>query len=281
MNEQNSINHFYDEFEAELYDWRELEAKVFRYILDNPLHFGLGHFRDRDECADFLGWMYPRLSASIKKYVRNKATFDTYINSVIRYAIKEYRSKQYNFYESESNAWDEKSHELYVEENEMAYGPPVTIKETPGNHEKLRNAKQMLILLLKTYYFLNDDIVSRVASLIDIQEDEIYDKIHKLRQVRMKTEARIKMLCEHSSAQYFRYIKNEKRLRTLEKGSPHYNGIKARIRMQRTRLYRIRQRLRRIRCNASNLQIAQVLGLSKSTVDATMSCIKNNASKVS
>jgi hypothetical protein len=281
MDQLQSINQFYAEFEARLFDGRELEAKVFKYILDNPLHFGLGHFRHKDECADFLGWMYPRLSASIKKYVRGTATFDTYIIGTIRFAFKEYRAKQLHFYEYESNAWGEKSRELYVEEREMEYGPPVIIKEPEEKHEKFRNTRQMLILLLKTYYFLDDDIVSRAATRVGLQEDEIHDMIHKLREIRAKSEERIKMLCEHCNAQYFRYIKNEKRLRSLEEDSPYYKGVKDRVRMQRTRFLRIRQRLRRVRCNASNLQVARVLGLSKGTVDSAMAFVKSSALKVS
>lgn len=284
MSEQRTLNRFYDEFEAGLYDERELEAKIFKHILDEPYHFGLEHFRDRNECGDFLGWIYPRLSACIKKYVRDTATFETYINATLRFSTKEYLVKQYNFYESETNAWDEKSHDLFVEENEMKYGLPIKIeeeKEPENDNEKFNNARNLLILLLKSYYFLSPDIISDVASSTGLQEDEIYNMISQLRQMRRKSEARVNMLREYTYTQYFRYISNEKRLRSIDEESPRYNDIKKRIRMQRERFHRTRKRLGRVKCGASNLQVAQVMGLPKSTVDSAIRLVRRSMEEAS
>ncbi|MDR3301418.1 MAG: hypothetical protein LBT01_02650 [Spirochaetaceae bacterium] len=280
------INIFYAEYKAKVFDKRELEAKIFQYVLENPEYFGLCFYKDKDERTDFMCWLYPRMHKSIDRFKQGDATFDTYINSIVRYADKEFRGKRSFRYETESAIWDESVYDMMAAEEEAVYGLDSNAQlELRGKSEKslckndkpqktIANPKQTLILLLKSYYFVTDDLIERIAPSLGLTQKEIFEMIDELHSMRLGTEAKIQALKQRCFSQHFRCISIEKRLRNTDKDSIYYKTLNDKIKLHRTRLIRMRQRLKCMRIDASNRQVAQVLGVSKGTVDANLHAIK-------
>ncbi|MDR2864741.1 MAG: hypothetical protein LBV68_03920 [Spirochaetaceae bacterium] len=283
---EKPVNILFKKYKAGLFDKKELEAKIFIQILENPGSFGLLRYRDKSERADFLCWLYPRMSKSIEKFESTIASFDTYINSIVRYADKEFRGMKFSHYETECVIWDEKAHELSVSETEAAYCPdqgfeacadenyPALLPLRKGETVNITNPKQALVLLLKSYYFLTDDLIACIAPCLGMDKNEIYKLTDQLHKLRFRTERKIRSLREGCFFQHFRCMSFEQKLNYTEKDSIHYEILSEKIKVHRERLVRMRRRLKNMRVEASNSQIARVLGIAKGSVDSNLYAIK-------
>jgi hypothetical protein len=284
--QEKPINSFYEQYKAGVFDKRELEAKIFQYVLENPEYFGLYFYKNKDERADFLCWLYPRMNKSIDRFEQGNACFDTYINSLVRYADKEFRGKRGLRYETETAVWDESAYEMMAAEEEAVYSPgsdaqlelqeksEKALCKNGRTDKRISNPRQTLILLLKSYYFVTDDFIARIAPSLGMSQKEIFEMIDALHSMRLEKEEKIRALKERCFSQHFRCISIEKRLHNTDKDSVYYKTLTDKIKMHRTRLIRMRQRLKNMRIDASNSQVAQVLGVSKGTVDANLFAVK-------
>jgi biotin operon repressor len=275
------INSFYENYKMGLFDKRELEAKLFQFILDNPDYFGLYFYkRDKDELRDFLCWLYPRLSKSIDRFERRVACFDTYLNSVVRYGEKEFRRRQGFCYGTDYAVCNVGANEMIAAETEAVYGPdPEPEPEPPVSgaaYKTVSNPRQTLTLLLKSYYLVTDDFVERVAPSLGMTQQAIFKMIDELRALRREKERKPRELRERCFHLHFRCVSFEKRLHDMDKGDECYQPLYDKIESCRSRLVRMRQRLKNMRIEASNKEIAQVLGVTKGTVDANLYAIKQH-----
>ncbi|MDR3325149.1 MAG: hypothetical protein LBS82_04085 [Spirochaetaceae bacterium] len=276
------VNRFYDDYRAGLLDKRELEAKIFRYILEHPECFGLCSYkRNKDDHTEFLCCLYPRINKSIEKFEQSAACFDTYINSIVRYADKEYRRKQVLHYETEYAICNEGAYEMMAAETEAVYGAgsDSLLEEDDKTHKPISNPRQTLILLLKAYYRVTDDFIERVAPSLGIDKQEIFRMTDALREMCSAKEKKARALRERCFSQHFRCISFEKRLHAMSKDSAYYEPLRDKLQKHHARLARMRQRLKNMRIAASNRQVAQVLGVSKGTVDASLHAIKRRAGR--
>jgi biotin operon repressor len=290
--DEKPLNQFYNEYRAELFDKREFEAKIFKHILTSKLAFGLIHYRNKDECVDFLCWLYPRFSKAIEKYKSDKACFDTYVNSIVRMADREYRIRAFYRQDKENAAWNEKARDLVLDEEDAASnaeehvmtgytdtdagraGFPDTKKK--ANIKNITNPRQVLMLLLKSYYFAHENLVIGIAPSLGMTSAELWKMINQLHMMRRQNEEKMNSLRERCFLQYFRCISCENRLRLAEKDSNQYIMLSDKARRQRIRLTGMRNRLKHMRIEASNQQIADILGIPKGTVDSTIHLIKRN-----
>jgi hypothetical protein len=263
--DEKPLDKFYAEYRAGRIDKRELEAQIFKHVLENKSAFGLIHFRSKDECADFLCWLYPRLTLAVERFKPGeKACFNTYINSIMRMADKEYRIRSFYSYDTEKSAWKEEAHDFVLAENEPVYNP-----DENENREikKLVNPRQALILLLKSYYFVQDNLINGIAPSLGLTNTELRKMINALHTMRQPCEEKMRILRERCFLQYFRCITFEKRLSYAEKGTEKHTILINKVEKHRLRLMSMRHRLKNMRVEASNKQIAQILGMSKSKVD--------------
>jgi hypothetical protein len=128
---------------------------------------------------------------------------------------------------------------------------------------------------LKAYYYVTDDFVERAAPCLGMAKQEIFKMMDELRALRFEKEVEIRALRERCFSQHFRCISAEKKLHGIGKESVYYKPLHDRTERRRTRLVRMRKRLKNMRTAASNRQVAQVLGVSKGTVDASLHAIKH------
>jgi biotin operon repressor len=225
------------------------------------------HGRKRD-LSDFLAWLYPRIAKAIINYRDNGSSFDAYINSSVNSAYKEYQSIMHIHKMTEKTVWTFKEHEK-LEENEALYlaenddeGPP------PFCH--VQNPRQILILLLKSYYFLSDDFISRIAPALGMDKENINMLIVELRELRAEREQEIHDLRERVYAQFYRCLSFQSNAASAASNSAlekrYLNCLERGIK----RLNAMRETLRTLHADASNKEIAKVLGISKGTVDASL-----------
>jgi hypothetical protein len=145
---------------------------------------------------------------------------------------------------------------------------------TPGQNPAI-NSRQILFLLLKSYYFISDDFLDRIVPIVGIKKKTLNNMINKLRELRSDREEEIRGLQERIYCQFYRCITFEKRLSAVQENSAHYAKMKSRVERARFRLTAMRKRLTGIRLNATNRQIAQVLGIPKGTVDSNLYMLKS------
>lgn len=260
------------------YTWGDLEKRqfeglIFEYVLEKYQCFHLYDW-DKDDYIDFLCWLYPRMSRAIDNYRETGSSFEAYISALIRWSAREYRSRQADHQVTEYAAWALRSSELAVHESEPEYLPLEPQQQT------VINPRQILFLLLKSYYFVSEDFLDRVAPCLGMEKKQLSDIVCKLRELRTDREEEIRSLQEQIHCQFYRCITFEKRLTAVPETSAHYAKMRSRLARARARLETMRKRFAGIRLDATNRQIAEVLGIPKGTVDSTLSILKNRMNRI-
>jgi hypothetical protein len=254
-------------------DKKQLEGLIFEYILENYQCFHLYDW-EKDDYVDYLCWLYPRMSRAIDNYQETGSTFEAYIAALVRWSAKEYRSRLADHHITERAAWTLRSSEAAACDSEPEYLP---LESNPG---KVVNPRQILLLLLKSYYFVSEDFLARAAPQLGMKKKQLSGMVHKLRELRMDREEEIRTLQERIYCQFYRCITFEKRLNAVPESSAHYAKMKSRLKRARSRLETMRKRLTGIRRDATNRQIAEVLGIPKGTVDSNLSALKNRIKRI-
>jgi hypothetical protein len=139
--------------------------------------------------------------------------------------------------------------------------------------EKFRmvhNPKQVLALLLKSYHYLSDDFLQRAAPALGMDVDKLRGMVDEIRNHRLAEEEKIRMFRERVYCQFYRCIAFEKRLISLPPGSGMREKMRAKAERARKRLRSMRKTLAGMKVEASNWQIAHVMGVSKGTVDSNL-----------
>jgi hypothetical protein len=247
---------------------KELESGIFKFALDNRKEFRPYKWSE-EEYMEFICAFYPRLSRAIDNYRETGASFDAYIGSLIRWGIKETRSRQMDRHIVEYACWQAKAlDEAAVHEEEDMYTEP-----EPAFGE-VDNPRQVLVLLLKSYNYMSPDFLERISPALNIDKEKLGDLIDRLRDLRLKRERTIRAFQERIYTQFYRCIVFEKKLRNAAPNSGRYETLKKRLIRGRTRLQSMRNRLAGMKTGASNRQVAQVLEAAKGTIDAHLFSVK-------
>jgi hypothetical protein len=271
MQENLPLDSFLHQFHEGKLSKKKLEGFIFEYILKNSKQFGLYNW-PQDECIDFLCWLYPRISRTIDKYQDKGSSFDAYLVNMVRWAAREHIQTEASHRITEQTYWDVCTQEMAVSERDPAYD------NTPVPFEPINNPRQVLLLLLKSYYFLSEDFIDRAAPALGMKKETLRHLIGQLREMRVHRDETIKDLQDRIYSQYYRCITFEKRMSVAPIGSARRAKLKIRLEKARKRLETMRKRFKRVRADATNQQVAQVLGLPKGTVDSNFFAIKAKSS---
>jgi DNA-directed RNA polymerase specialized sigma24 family protein len=247
---------------------KELEGNIFNYVLENPQRFRLETW-EREDCIDYLCWLYPRISRAIERYEEIGASFDAYINAIIRWSSKEYRVKNSDHMVMEYAYWQTNAIEKAVFSEEPDYTPPA-VPPLKG----VRNRRQTLMLLLKCYSFLSDEFIERAAGALRISPVTLKGMVESMRRLRVQRDEEISALKERLFCQYYRCILFEERMKAAPEKSARREQMQQSFVKAKKHLASMRKRLKKVRRSASNREIAQVLGIPKGTVDATIFAVK-------
>jgi hypothetical protein len=268
MQEILPLNVLWNQYSQGLLAKKLFEGRIFQYLLENQRRYRLADW-NRDRFIDYLSWLYPRLSRSIDLYKNTGASFDSYIGAVIHWSAKEYRFRDADHSVTEYACWKLKAEELEVRSPEPVYSEPLSLPE------RLPNPQQLLILLLKSYFFISEDFLARAAPVIGMEKEKLRYLIDELRKRRLKRDEEVRGLQERIYCQYYRCIAFENRLNAVAEDSAYYEKMKGRLERARIRLGTMKKRLAGIRLNPTNRQIANLLGIPKGTVDSSLFTVKS------
>jgi DNA-directed RNA polymerase specialized sigma24 family protein len=272
MQDTFSLNVLYKNYTSGLIERKEFEGLLFRIILDDLDRFNPYRWK-RDECCDYVSWLYPRLRRAIESYRDSGSSFESYISSIVRWSAKEYRAMMINHQVIEYAAWSARVPDMYAGNAEPEY--PEIKNETAAPVKRAKNPRQLLILILKCYYYLSDDFIERAAPAVGLKSSELKLIMEKLRKQRLLHDDRVRSLRERIYCQFYRCIILEKQLKAAPVDSTPAIKLKTRLERSRIRLEKMRKRLARIRVYASNLEIAKTLGIPKGTIDSNLHALKS------
>jgi DNA-directed RNA polymerase specialized sigma24 family protein len=251
---------------------REMEAGVFKYVLEScGDEYGL-YFKDRGERADFLCWFYPRMRNAIARYDSRRASFDAYVASTIRYSYRNYRRLGKSRDMSEHAFWSANGGEA------AASGPEPDGDETPSGAYRITSPKYAQLVLLKSFYYVSDELVCKAASVMGVTPEILGEMIDKLHQLQLKKITRLRKLINAAHCQYFRCLKYENQLAGGYENTQMNELLSRRLERGRRRLANMRLRLKSTRIEATNRDLAKVLGVPKGTIDSRLACIRNKMS---
>ncbi|MDR2418766.1 MAG: hypothetical protein LBD79_06900 [Treponema sp.] len=247
---------------------KDFESGIFQVILNDYQQFSL--FKsDRDAFSDYLCWFYPRLKRAIDAYNDVGSSFDAYIYSQVRLCLKEYCSLKAKRRVIESAYWEARAEEAEAIEQILV--------KAEDSFKPVKNPQQALILLLKSYYLVSEDFVARAAPALGMSVRKLYGLLDKIRKLRNKSDDKIYQQRELMYRQYYHYVTYRKQLEALPKNSVQCEILLERTDKARLRHTLLKNQLASINHNASNQQVAEVLGISKGTVDAALYAIKQKA----
>jgi hypothetical protein len=268
MQKISSLNDLFQQYSLGVLKRKQFEELLFGFIVENHQRFHLYNW-ERDDFIDYLSWLYPRIKRAIDKYRETRAPFETYIGAIMRWSAREYRFRRSDHRITEYTTWSIKHTEMMTRENEPEYLP------LGSGPDLVANPRQVLFLILKSYYFVSDDFLARIAPKVGIKKETLLEMITKIRNLRAKRDAEISLLRERSYGQFYRCIAYERRLKALPETSVYHARMRAQLERARKRLAAIRRRLAKTRREATNAQIAETLGIPKGTVDSAIYLLKN------
>jgi len=278
--QQHPLNELYAKYAGKILERGKFEGLIYQYLEKNQSATSLSHW-ERDEYEDYLSWFYPRLHHSIDSYRETGASFDAFIGSIMRMASREYRVRTIIKSVTEYSAWSIQCPEQYAHEEEAPYSYDKKGKETameqffPSQGKHRKNPKQLLALILKCYYYVSEDFIDRIAGFLSIDKKELKKMLEKMRLLRQKRDDELYYMRERIYCLYYRCIVYEKRLQYIEKDTISYLKLNRRLVKARKRLEKMRERIQNIRTDATNKEVAQVIGISKGAVDSNLHKLKS------
>jgi len=279
-----TLNELYAQYTGGLLTREVFESAIFKIIKKNIYQLGLAGW-NREEREDFISSIYPRISRAINKYQETGSSFEVYINTLVRLTAKEFCANAARSYARETAAWITQIPDMYACENETEYDAHSEAEAEPAENpskdpavkpaEKPKNPRQLLILILKCCNYVTADFLDRVAPQLDIEPEDLRAMIDRLKKQGEQRITEFSLMRERVSNQLYRCIFYQKELEALTENSITAQRLRKRLEHGRVRLRRMRRRLARARLDPSNLQIAQLLGLSKSTVDSVLYILRS------
>ena len=264
------LSEMYEMFAKGEMSKNDFEGRIFHYLLNNQDRYKL-FSSNRDRWSDFVSWFYSRLSRAIDLYKDIGSSFDSYFTVIVNRSAKEYRSREADQNLTEYVCWQARAEEMTLFENEPEYSESFDMKSLP----KGINPRQLLFLLLKSYFHANDEMVKLVARSNRLEYEAVRKMIDDIRKMRLHREIEMQDLKDRLYLQYYRCLAYHKRLNNILPDSFYYEKMKSRFERARKRLNTMKKRLATMRMTASNRMIAMVVGVPPGTVDSGLAAIKN------
>jgi len=279
MQNTGSINCLYNDYAAGLIDKKRFEGIIFKMIYENYSSLTkLG----REDFDEFISWLYPRVSRAVDNYQDTGTSFEVYMDNLIHMAAKEYRWSRIRDYNTETAALITQIPDIYACESDAGYYasglnlrkpvsvPPVCV----GKRKTVRNSRQVLTLVLKCCRYVSDDFLERIAPRLGMKPEALRAMFERLNENRQKREASFERLRKLANLEFCRCVFYERGLPTLKDNPIAFRRMEMLLERHRARLCRTRAKLAKTPLEPSNAKIAEVLGVTKGTVDAALHTLK-------
>ncbi|MCL2266196.1 MAG: hypothetical protein FWC17_01185 [Treponema sp.] len=254
----------------------EFESAVYKYLVFNQEKTCISHWKN-DEYEDFVSWFYPRLKTVIDSYRDTGSSFEAYLSKYILISSKEYHVKTVTKSVTEYSAWSARVPDMYAYEEAPVYihkEAEKTISNLIIDKKGRRSSRRILALILKCYYYISEDFAEKIAPVIGMSSRDLLRMINEIQELRREKDDRLYEMKERLYRQFYRCIVYEKRLSIIKENSISHRKLSLRLEKAKKLLESQRYRITKIKTDASNSQIAQVIGISKGTVDASLSRLK-------
>jgi hypothetical protein len=271
-----SINDLYSRYISGEIKRAEFEGSLYAYLVNNQDKTCLCHWKN-DEYEDYISWFYPGLHKAIDSYNETGSSFEAFMHKFMLVSSKEYHVRITTKNVIEYSAWSARVGELYAHEEAPVYlheKAESVIKQLIIDKKGRKNTRRILALILKCYHYVSDDFLDKISAAIGIDKNELREMVMKIRAMRQKRDDEIYHMKERIYRQYYRCIIYEKRLLLVQENTLIYNKLLVRLEKARQRLENMRRRVAKIRTDASNKQVADVIGIKKGTVDASLFKLK-------
>jgi hypothetical protein len=255
---------------------QDFEGLLYNYFLCNQDKTCLSRWK-RDEYEDYVSWFYHRLKKAIDSYRDIGSSFAAFMSKFIFVSAKEYRVRVTTENVIEDSAWTARVSELYTSEEPPAYlyeNNSSLLTKLLNKKTGRKNKRSILALVLKCYYYVSDDFIDKIAPKIGIEKKELAGMIDTLRKTRQKKDDEIYLMKERIYCQYYRCIVYEKRILHVQKDSVSWEKLNQKSIRAKKRLENMRKRLSLMRTEATHSQVAEVIGVKKGTIDASLHMLK-------
>jgi len=272
-----SLNYFYNSYLLGDMKRDAFESIIYSFLVNNQEKTCISHW-GKDAYEDFISWFYPRLSKSIDNYQEMGASFEVFMKKYMHISAKEFQMRTTTNSITEYSAWSAQISEMYAHEEAPAYShqnAKEIIKCLSVDSRGRKNTKRILALILKCYCAVSDDFAERVAPLIGIEPKELMQLLSRIRIIREEKDNQIYKMKERAYCQYYRCLVYERRLGFAHEDTVVYCKLKNRLERARERLQKMRKRISVTRIDATNRQVADVMGVTKGTIDACLHRLKN------
>jgi len=274
---QQTLNELYSGYSKGNLKRNDFEGLIYRYLVYNQEKTCISHWKC-DEYEDFLSWFYPRLRMAVDTYAEKGSSFEAFMAKYLLISSREYHVRTTTKSVIEYSAWSARVPEMYVYEEPTVYihkEAKDAILNLVIDKKGRKNSRRILALILKCYYYISDDFAEKIAPIIGITAMELKEKLSLIRELRQEKDDKIYYMRERIYCQFYRCIIYEKRLSIIRENTMSYGKLKIRLEKARKRLDKMRERMTGIRTEATNRQIADVIGITKGTVDASLSRLKS------
>jgi len=283
--QQETLNEIYSEYLLGNVKRDKFESIIYSYLVKNKDKTCVKHWK-KDEYEDFISCFYPKIKRIINSYENVGSSFEAYLHRFLLISSKEYDVKTSTNAVIECSAWSARVPDMYVYEE-----PPIYSTNNNENEEEItkmitgingrKNTRRILALVLKCYYYISDDFAEKIAELIGMSAGELITMLNKIRKIRRDKDDNIYLLRERIYCQFYRCYVYEKRLSYLKENTVAYKKMCERIDAAKERLEKMRERMKNIRTDATHREIAEVIGITKGTVDASLYRLKAKWEKMS
>ena len=260
---QQTINDMYIGYLSGEITREDLEAMIYNYYIFNQEKTSLCHWK-RDDYEDYISWFYPRLQKAIDNYHDTGSSFEAFAGRYFLVSAKEYRGRIAANTLTEYSAWRALLPDMYVREEPPVYihnNVEYIINNLTIDKSGRKNTRRLLALVLKCYYYISDNFAEKIASKLEINKKDLLEMLKKIRVIRQKKDDDIYLLKERINTQFIRCLIYEKKLSIAKENTNAFIQLTLKRKKARERLERMRKRLKSIRTEATNKQIAQVIGI--------------------
>ncbi|MCL2440663.1 MAG: hypothetical protein FWD14_02895 [Treponema sp.] len=273
---ENILNKLHSDFMAGGLKQAQLEGQIYTFLTGNQEKTCLNYW-SRTDYEDFLSWFYPRLKRAINSYRDIGSSFDAFLSKYLLIASKEYRVRTVTNEITEYSTWCAQVPEMYAREEPPVYFNDEAeefIKNIITDKRGKKKTKQVLALILKCYYYISEDFAEKAAPIIGIGKNELLEMLKKIRSLRQERDDKLYILRERVYRQFYRCLIYDKRLSLTKEDTAAYIKLNKQQKKARQCLEKMRNRMARTRTEATNIQVAEVIGLKKGTVDSSLFQLK-------
>ena len=290
-----TLDDFYVQMREGKITKRKLEDEIYRFFLrDNRIGERLR--KTSAEFCDFLCSIYPKISKAIDKYKNKGSTLEAYITVIIFYSYKEEKLKEYKRKFIDNLCFQENQRDLLVSETEESYEgfnhPPGAHTANSKNCVSIRTLYvnplysntvmiqknpwlKLIIIMLKSYTVIEQCHIEKIAKITGISCDDLLILLDRIKTVRFDADRKLSELKYRVHTQYYRCLSYETRLKHIAVEDIKYKKMVTQLNRAKETLIKMRCRLRRKRVDATNKQVADVLGIPKGSVDFCVSHIRS------